>query len=62
MEIKLGWGGVLLLLLVILKLVGGIHWSWLWVMSPLWIALILNLVCSVLLWFFDDEDDLGVNR
>ena len=37
-------GGTLLVIFVILKLVGAIHWSWLWVLSPLWIDLGLTLI------------------
>lgn len=32
---------VLLVIFIVLKLVGVISWSWWWVMSPLWISLIL---------------------
>ena len=35
---------VVLVVFVILKLVGLVAWSWVWVLSPLWIEL--------LLWFF----------
>lgn len=59
---KIGCGWILLALFLVLKLVGGIHWSWLWVMSPLWIGLITHLVISILENFFDDEDILRVKR
>jgi hypothetical protein len=29
--------GVLLILFIVLKLTNNIDWSWLWVLSPLWI-------------------------
>ena len=34
----MGLPGVLLVLFIALKLTGMIAWSWLWVLSPLWIA------------------------
>ena len=37
----LGLGSVLTIIFVVLKLVGVIDWSWIWVLSPVWISLIL---------------------
>ena len=37
----LGLGSVLLVVFVILKLVGMIDWSWVWVLSPAWISILL---------------------
>ena len=33
----IGFGGLLTILFIALKLTGNIDWSWLWVLSPLWI-------------------------
>lgn len=41
----LGFTGLLTIAFIVLKLVGVIKWSWLWVLSPLWIATILVFVC-----------------
>lgn len=38
---------VLLVVFIVLKLVGVIHWSWIWVLSPLWISLIIAVVIIV---------------
>jgi len=38
----LGLGSVLLVVFVILKLVGTIDWSWVWVLSPAWISILLS--------------------
>lgn len=35
----LGFGSLLTLIFITLKLTGFIAWSWLWVLSPLWIPL-----------------------
>lgn len=36
--------GVLLVVFIVLKLTGVIAWSWLWVLSPLWIGLLVSLL------------------
>lgn len=38
-------GDVLFIVFIVLKLVGVINWSWIWVFSPLWIGwIILGLI------------------
>lgn len=39
-----GFSGLLAIAFIVLKLCGVIAWSWLWVLSPLWIAFLLKLV------------------
>ena len=39
----LGLCGVLTIIFIVLKLVGVITWSWVWVLSPLWIGLIAGV-------------------
>lgn len=34
--------GVLTIIFVVLKLVGVVNWSWLWVLAPLWLPTILG--------------------
>ena len=46
----IGFGSLLLLTFIILKLVGVIDWSWWWVLSPIWIPVVLLLAVSVLLF------------
>ncbi len=41
---KIGFSGLLTILFIALKLTGFVNWSWLWVMSPLWISAALALV------------------
>lgn len=41
---KIGFCGALTILFIALKLCGTINWSWLWVLSPLWIGLAVGLV------------------
>lgn len=37
----IGFTGLLTIVFITLKLVGVIDWSWLWVLSPLWLSVIL---------------------
>jgi hypothetical protein len=37
----LGCTGVLTIIFVVLKLTNLISWSWLWVLSPIWISILL---------------------
>lgn len=39
-----GFVGLLQIIFIVLKLLGVIHWSWLWVLSPIWISFLLALV------------------
>jgi uncharacterized membrane protein len=45
----LGWGSVLFIVFLVLKLTDTIDWSWWWVTSPLWIPLVVIGVLLVLL-------------
>ncbi len=40
----IGITGILGIIFIVLKLCGVIKWSWLWVLSPFWIGLV---VCAV---------------
>ena len=44
----LGLASVLTIVFIILKLVGVIDWSWVWVLAPLWINAILVVVTIVI--------------
>lgn len=44
--------GSLLLIFIVLKLTGLIHWSWIWVLSPLWIGFAISIVITVALLGF----------
>lgn len=46
----IGICGVLTIVFVVLKLVGVINWSWLWVLCcPLWIDILLTVIILVVL-------------
>ena len=39
----IGFVGVLTVAFIVLKLLGVINWSWLWVLSPIWITAVIVL-------------------
>jgi hypothetical protein len=49
----LGFGSILFLIFLVLKLTGSIDWSWWWVTSPLWIPFALILLVLGLSLLFD---------
>jgi len=49
----LGFTSALQIAFIVLKLLGKIKWSWLWVLSPIWISLILAIIIIIILfWYF----------
>jgi len=40
----IGFTGLLTIVFIVLKLTGYIHWTWWWVLSPLWIGALVGLV------------------
>lgn len=45
----IGFVGLLTILFVALKLTGHIAWSWIWVLSPIWISFIFWLLVIIFL-------------
>ncbi len=41
-------GTMVLIVFIILKLCGVINWPWIWVLSPLWIGLILTVILIII--------------
>jgi len=39
--------GLLLVLFIGLKLTGYVNWSWWWVLSPLWIPIVLTIIILI---------------
>ena len=40
----IGFAGLLTIAFIVLKLLGVITWSWVWVLSPIWISILLTLL------------------
>lgn len=51
----IGICGVLTIVFVVLKLVGVINWSWLWVLCPLWINILLTVIVLVIIAIIDNR-------
>jgi len=52
----IGFAGALAILFIALKLTGYIAWSWVWVLSPIWISLafavLILLIAGFIMSFF----------
>ncbi len=51
----IGICGVLTIVFIVLKLVGVINWSWLWVLCPLWIDILLTVIVLVIIAIIDNK-------
>ena len=49
---KFGFVSLLTILFITLKLLNIITWSWLWVLSPLWISAILGIIVIIVALIF----------
>ena len=45
----IGFTGMLTVAFIVLKLCGVIKWSWVWVLSPIWISLLLSIMIFFLI-------------
>lgn len=52
----IGFAGLLAIVFIVLKLLGKITWSWLWVLAPLWIpmaiVILVLIFCAILAILF----------
>lgn len=46
----IGFCGLLTIVFITLKLIGIINWSWLWVLSPLWISALI-IILLIIIYF-----------
>ena len=49
----IGFTGLLTVLFIGLKLTGHITWSWWWVLSPLWISVLIALLLIAVIAFLE---------
>ena len=49
----IGFTGLLTIVFIVLKLLGFITWSWIWVLSPIWIEAIIVVLLLVVLIILD---------
>lgn len=45
----IGFVGLLQLAFIVLKLCDVINWSWVWVLSPIWICVLLIIVIAIII-------------
>jgi hypothetical protein len=48
----IGFSGLLTIMFIALKLTGHLDWSWVWILSPLWISIILALLIFFIVYIF----------
>lgn len=46
----IGFCGLLTIVFIALKLLGVIQWSWVWVLSPIWIPLIITIIIFIIIF------------
>ena len=44
----IGFCGLLTIVFIVLKLLKVINWSWLWVLAPIWIPIIITLIIVII--------------
>ncbi len=49
----IGFTGLLSIAFIVLKLCGVIKWSWFWVLSPLWIPLVIVIIVAIIVTILD---------
>ena len=45
----IGFCGLLTIALIVLKLLGKITWSWLWVLSPMWLPIVIVIAIIIIM-------------
>ena len=45
----IGFCGLLTIVFIVLKLIGKISWSWLWVLAPTWIPIVIGIIAIIVL-------------
>ena len=48
----IGFTGLLTIVFIVLKLTGYIEWSWLWVLCPLWISVLLVIAIYIIAFWY----------
>ena len=48
--------GILTLIFITLRLIGKIDWSWVWVLSPIWITFVFLVIVGVIKQMVNGND------
>lgn len=51
----IGFAGLLTICFIVLKLIGIINWSWVWVISPIWISIIIGIILGIILIIMENK-------
>lgn len=51
----IGFCGLLAVAFIVLKLLGVINWSWLWVLAPLWLPTAIVILVIILIAIFANK-------
>lgn len=51
-EQSIGYVGILTIIFITLKLCKVITWSWVWVLSPIWISILLIFLLLIIITYF----------
>lgn len=46
---SIGFIGLLQIVFIVLKLCGVIHWTWFWVLSPIWLEIIIIVLATIII-------------
>jgi len=50
-----GFGSLLTIVFIVLKLLGKITWSWWWVLSPIWISVLFVIALIIILFLLGNK-------
>ena len=53
MKFSVSFPMLLLIIFIVLKLTGNITWSWIWVLSPFWITILIGLLLTLIVFFIE---------
>ena len=58
------FSSLLTIVFIVLKLTGVIDWSWVWVLSPVWISILLGLILMLFILKLNKkiENDKPINK
>lgn len=51
----IGFCGLLAIAFIVLKIMGFIKWSWLWVLAPIWIPIAFGVLFVIIIGIFHDN-------
>ncbi len=46
----IGFCGLLAIAFIVLKLIGVIKWSWVWVLAPIWLPAVVTILIVILIY------------